>query len=54
MRHFYMILTVEYVSGNLLMIQGHFQGQKVSLKIKFVQIQIGTSVIHIFGVILTG
>ena len=33
MRHFYVILTVEYVSGDLLMIQGHFHGQNVSLKI---------------------
>ena len=45
-----MILTVEYVSGILLMIQGYFQGQKVNLKVTFVQIQVGTSAIHLFDV----
>ena len=45
-----MILTVEYVSGILLMIQGYFQGQKINLKVTFVQIQVGTSAIHLFDV----
>ena len=49
-----MILTVEYISGDLSMIQGHFQGQKFRLKIKFAQIQIDTSVIPLFGVVSTG
>ena len=44
-RHFYVILSVQYISGDLLMLQDHFQGQKVSLKINFAQIRIGTSVI---------
>ena len=38
----------------MLMIQGHFQGQKVYLKVKFMQIQVETSVIPFFGVILSG
>ena len=47
-------MTLEYVSGILFMIQGHFQGQKVNLKVQFAQIQVGTSVVTLFGVILTG
>ena len=39
------------------MTQGHFQGQKVNLNVKFaifLQIQVGTSVRASFYVILTG
>ena len=51
-----MILTGEYVSDIILMIQSNFQGQKIDLKVTFAktcfsQIQVGTSVL--FGVILT-
>ena len=31
-RHFYVILTIEYVSGILLIIQGDYQGQMSFLR----------------------
>ena len=34
-RYFYVILTIEYVSGILVMIQCHFQGQ---MKVEWVKI----------------
>ena len=34
-RHYYVILTGEYVCSIILMIQCHFQGQKVNLNVKF-------------------
>ena len=32
--HFYVILTGQYISEIILIIQGHLQGQKVNFKVK--------------------
>ena len=34
-RHLFFTLTIEYVSDIILMIQGHFESQKVNLKVTF-------------------